>query len=74
MNLKGLDSVATNLEERIRRAKEAYDRLAVDGMVEEAVFLKALRELDAEPEALLNHLIERGKVFRPREGWIRWIS
>jgi len=64
------------LGERIKNAKDAYRRLETGGlnMVEESVFLNALKQFDAEPEVLLRHLIEQGRVFRPKDGWIRWVS
>lgn len=75
--LPKISSVELALEERIKNARDVYRRLENSSpinMVEEPVFLEALKRLDVEPEALLKHLIEHGKVFRPKEGWIRWIG
>jgi len=64
------------LGEKVKAAYELYHRLlepALD-MVEEEVFIKALRDIDREPERLLDHLKKHGIIFNPREGWIRWIK
>jgi hypothetical protein len=64
------------LEERIRAVREIYSSLLEPniGMVEEEVFIKALKNIDREPERLLDHLKKHGMIFAPREGWIRWIK
>jgi len=64
------------LGEKVKAAYELYHRLLEPAlnMVEEEVFIKALRDIDREPERLLDHLKKHGMIFAPREGWIRWIK
>jgi hypothetical protein len=64
------------LGEKVKAAYELYHRLLEPAlnMVEEEVFIKALKDIDREPERFLDHLKKHGMIFAPREGWIRWIK
>ena len=74
--IKALDVKQTALEERVKAAREIYSSLLEPsiGMVEEDLFLKALSSIDSKPEGLLDHLKKCGRIFNPRDRWVRWIK